>query len=33
MLQLTDESIVSTMCGVQLKDKKFYRFDVHVGFE
>ena len=33
ILRRTDRSMVRAICGVQLKDKKIYRFDVHAGFE
>ena len=33
ILRRTERSMVSTMCGLHLRDRKIYRFDVHVGFE
>ena len=33
ILRRTEISMVREMCGVQLKEKMIYRFDVHVGFE
>ena len=30
---MKERSVVTAMCGVQLKDRQIYRLDVHVGFE